>query len=88
MPHTRSEQDTDRIRDDVQARLTSRADQLGFQLNVVEVFTDGDDWLHLVVVPDGENVRAYDYAKTLTEIEQELRDEGTREVLLVPARSD
>jgi len=88
MAQTRSEQRGDKLRGKIQSKLDERATTLGFKLRVADVFQDADDWLHYVIVPESEGVRAYDYAKTLADIEGELRQEGEMEVLLVPAMPD
>jgi len=54
----------------------------------LEVLPDGikneDDWWYVLVRPDRENVRAYDYYGRLAEAEISLRDEQNVNVLLVP----
>ena len=47
-----------------------------------------DDWLYIVVTPTQPGVRASDHAQVMTQIERELRQAGTEQVLLVPAVDD
>ncbi len=57
-----------------------------FRLKVSEEVVQQDEWTYYVVVPDQGEVRAYDYATALTEVEATLRKEkGQDRVLLVPA---
>lgn len=44
-----------------------------------------DDWLYICVQPAGSGIRASDYAEILAKVENELRNEGYSNVLLVPA---
>ena len=54
--------------------------------------TDGyqqdGDWLNILVVPDQEGVRAYQYVDALGQLERRLRAAGVQCVLLVPAIED
>lgn len=43
-----------------------------------------DDWLYVVVAPTQPGVRASDHARLMSRIEQELRQGGKDQVLLVP----
>jgi len=43
-----------------------------------------DDWWYVVVQPDKENVRSYDYYGRLTEAELDLQEAEHLSVLLVP----
>lgn len=47
-----------------------------------------DDWLYLIVTTTGEGIRPSEYAKVLDEVEKELSQEGTDNILLVPALDD
>ena len=47
-----------------------------------------DDWLYVTIMPTQEGERASDYAALMSEIEKELREQGTDHVLLVPAMAD
>lgn len=59
---------------------------LPFALKVSSEYVWQEDWLYLIVTPDKEGVRAYDYAKALTDVENKLRrEEHVEGVLLVPA---
>ncbi len=56
-----------------------------FSLKVIDEYVQQEDWLHLIVVPDKEGVRAYDYAKALTDVGNKLRrEEHVEHVLLLP----
>lgn len=54
----------------------------------LDVLPDGvrqeEDWWYVLVRPDRENVRAYDYYARLAEAEVTLRDDEGVNVLLVP----
>ena len=56
-----------------------------YRLNVMEdgVRHDGD-WWEVVVQPDTENVRSYDYHTILAETENELEEGTGTNILLVP----
>ena len=57
----------------------------GYRLNVLE---DGvkkdDDWWYVLVRPDREDIRSYDYYGRLAEAEIDLKDKEHVNVLLVP----
>jgi hypothetical protein len=56
-----------------------------FSLKVSNEYVQQEDWLHLIVVPDKEGVRAYDYAKALTDVGNKLRrEEHVEHVVLLP----
>lgn len=44
-----------------------------------------DEWLYIVVLPNRPGVRASDHARTMAQIERDLRAQGDDKVLLVPA---
>ena len=88
MAPTRSQQSVDGLNVQIQQKLDAHAATSGVRLQVVDVVCDGDDWLHFVVQPAEAGVRAYDYAKALSDVEVEPRQEGEHEVLLVPAMPD
>ena len=44
-----------------------------------------ENWWNVIVRPDRTDVRAFDYADALSEVEQAIRDEGKVKILLVPA---
>lgn len=88
MSATRNEQRIPTLRDKIQEKLDARSNDLGFSLHVVDVVRDNDDWLHFIVKPDSAGARAYDYARALSDIEVELRQEDEQEVLLVPNMPD
>jgi hypothetical protein len=68
-------------------RLLAQAEAQGVHLKVTDSKLD-DDWLYIVVVPKKPGVRASDHAETMTKIERQLRAEGEKNVLLVPALED
>ena len=70
----------------VQQRLREAAARGGVHLSVSEKdSTFEDDWLYVCVTPDAKGESASDYANLMSDIEKELRKEGTEHVLLVPA---
>ncbi len=85
----RTKRDIERLRKDIQRRLDQRKAKLGFALKVIEETRQEAGWLTFIVVPDGPGVRAYDYAHTLTQIEDEVEKEtGEHYILLLPALPD
>jgi hypothetical protein len=44
-----------------------------------------DDWYHVVVRSDNDDVRTYDFYDVLAEAEAELQDQQHLNILLVPA---
>jgi hypothetical protein len=74
---------------DVQARLDSKRAATGVSLQVSDdAYRQDDDWLVVVVAPAQAGIRAYDYVQILNEVEKDLRDDGIKNVLLVPALAD
>ncbi len=76
---------------ELQAQLQSLLEQHNRHADV-ELFHDpsafvaSDEWVHLVVQPEREGLRAYDYVLELGILENKLREAtGFQEVLLVPA---
>jgi hypothetical protein len=65
----------------------AQADARGIHLKVSGSKLD-DDWLYVVVVPNGKGVRASDHAELMSQIERKLRADGDERVLLVPALDD
>ncbi|MCK6484171.1 MAG: hypothetical protein HUU22_12275 [Phycisphaerae bacterium] len=66
-----------------------RPPRFGFRLNVVDDEIERKrDWWYVTVVPDRGDVRAFDYANALSEIEEKLQDEQHLNVLLVPLLVD
>ena len=47
-----------------------------------------DDWLYITVEPSRPGVRASEHASFMSKIERELREQGSDQVLLVPALTD
>ena len=57
----------------------------GYRLNVVpDGIKKDDDWWYVLVQPDREDVRSYDYYGRLAEAEIDLKDREHVNVLLVP----
>ena len=71
---------------DVRNRLAHAAKK-GVHLRVVREKLE-DDWLYVVVEPAQPGVRALDHAEAMSEIERELRRQGTEHVLLLPTLED
>jgi len=67
--------------------LLKQAEAQGIHLKVSDSKLD-DDWLYVVVVPSQPGVRASDHAKLMSQIERQLRAEGDKRVLLIPALED
>jgi hypothetical protein len=85
----RTKRDIERLRKEIQCRLDRKKAKLGFALKVIEETRQEAGWLTFIVVPDGLGVRAYDYAHTLTEVEDEVEKEaGEHYILLLPALPD
>ncbi len=72
----------------VQDKLDAKRELAGTQLTVADFVLDPDGWVHYVVGPEHSNVRAYEFARALAEVELELRADGIRKVILVPAIPD
>lgn len=71
----------------IQQRLVTLGQSRGVELQAVEEESRlEDDWLYVSVTAPAAGVRVSDYAELLAEVEKELRDEGIRNVLLVPSR--
>ena len=68
-------------------RLLKQAEARGIHLKVSDSKLD-DDWLYVVVVPSQAGVRASDYAQLMSQIERQLRADGDKRVLLIPALED
>lgn len=73
----------------VQELLDAKKEAFGTDLGVSqdELRQDGD-WTYLVVSPRRPGIRAYDYARVLTEVERELRAEGIDHVILLVTLED
>ena len=87
MSNEKTQQEIEQLKEHVQALLDSYVsqEQLGFTLKVLQEYTQQEGWLHLAVVPDKGGVRAYEYAKALTDVENKLRrEEHVEHVLLLP----
>ena len=71
---------------EVRQRLDEVAKQ-GVHLQVVsEKLEDG--WLYIVVTPTQPGVRGSDHAHVMSQIEREMRKQGTDRLLLVPTLED
>jgi hypothetical protein len=81
-----TQQEVPAIVAEVRHRLADAARQ-GVYLEVVNERLD-DEWLSIVVTPSRPGVRASDHANLMSQIERDLRRQGTGHVLLVPALED
>jgi hypothetical protein len=54
-----------------------------YRLKVMDVLEEGD-WTYVIVQPDVEGVRSYDYYDALARVEEKLQDELKLNVLMVP----
>ncbi|MBV9851375.1 MAG: hypothetical protein JO250_17030 [Armatimonadetes bacterium] len=57
-----------------------------YRLNVIEtgIRHTGDDWWEVVVQPDRDDIRSYDYYGRLAEAENDIEDHEHLKILLVP----
>lgn len=82
----RSQQDIDDIIREVQSWLDAYQKRTGISLRVPQGgYVQDDPWLNVVVTPTSPGVRAHQYVDALDELEKELRKNGLKDVLLVPA---
>ena len=89
MNQARTDKQLQDLWDRVQRRLDAYCRDRDFGLKVRDAVAEVDDWVHFIVTPDKEGVRAYDYVEALSDVEDELhRDEGEKHVKLVPAVPD
>ena len=58
-----------------------------YRLNVIEtgIRHTGDDWWEVVVQPDRQDIRSYDYYGRLADAENDIEDHEKLKVLLLPA---
>lgn len=57
----------------------------GYRLNVIEQgIRHRDDWWEVVVQPDKEDIRSYDYYGRLAEAEDDIEEHEDLKILLVP----
>ncbi len=84
----RTQSEIDLILKNVQAKLDARSNRSKVPLKVQPDYLVDDDWLNIVVIPDGPGMRAYEYVETLGEVQKELRADGVDHVLLVPSAAD
>jgi len=57
-----------------------------YRLRVVpEGIQREDDWYYVLVEPDRDDVRSYDYNARLVEAEMNLQEKENKKILLVPA---
>ncbi len=85
MPAQKVKQETKRLRDRIEALVDQHCKSLGFRLKVLDTVLEQAGWTYFVVVPDSENVRAYEYADVLAKVEEQLRAEHEENVLIVPS---
>jgi hypothetical protein len=86
-----SDKQLQELRGHVQQLLNQECQRrrVDFMLRIVDEAVLEEEFLHFVVVPDHEGIRAWDYADILTNVEMHLRrDEHVENVLLVPALPD
>jgi hypothetical protein len=76
------------LREHVQRLLDESMGERGFGLKVADDSVQEAEWIYLLVTPDQEGARVYDYVRALEKAEEKLRDEGHKYVLLVPALPD
>lgn len=82
----RTKRQIQQIVKEVQTRLDARRNETGLALAVEKNgYTQDDNWLHVVVSPTKNGIRAYDYVEALSDVERELREAGIEQVVLVPA---
>lgn len=67
---------------EVRRRLDDMEKQ-GVYLKIVSDKLD-DGWLYVVVMPSRPGMRASDHARIMSQIEREMRKQGTDRLLLVP----
>lgn len=79
----RTPEEINRIVDSVQEHL----DKENSPLKVYDKRVD-DDWLIIAVRSQQPGIRAYDYVEILSKVENELLNEGTENLILVPALMD
>ena len=88
MNQDKSQEEIAKLQDHVQALLDSyvKEQRVDFALKVSQEYLQQEEWLYLIVVPAKEGIRAYEYAKALTDVEEKLRrEEHVDNVLLVPS---
>jgi hypothetical protein len=71
-----------RIKERVETYLQPRQPD-NFRLNIVGVKRDGE-YVYVVVQPDRDDIRSYDYYNVLAEVENDLEENEHLNVLLVP----
>ncbi len=59
-----------------------------YRLNVIPEGIQRDaDWYYVLVEPDRDDVRSYDYSARLAEAESDLQEKENKKILLVPVLS-
>ncbi len=82
----RSKAEIDAILNDIRGRLAAKRSATGIDLFIPpDGYSQDDDWLSVIVAPNSNGIRAYQYVDTLSEVENDLRAGGLEKVLLVPA---
>jgi len=86
---TMTDQEVNSLLGAIQRRLDAKRISTGIPLVVTkDGYRQEDEWLYVEVSPAQNGIRAYDYVKTLGEVEKELREEGIDHVLLVPVLTE
>ena len=75
------------LQERIQASLDKETRKCEFGFRIVESFTQDEDILCFVVIPDKPGIRAYEYAEIMTRVETKFRKDGFN-ILLVPGRPD
>jgi len=75
---------------EIVAKVRQRLDDVAKQGVYLEVVSEklDDGWLYVVVTPSRPGVRASDHARIMSQIERDLRKQGTDRLLLVPTLED
>ena len=86
----RTQAEIDGILAQIRERLAARQQATGIALTIPPggYVQEGDDWLSVIVAPNGNGMRAYEYVDALSQLERELRDKGLEKVVLVPVIAD
>jgi hypothetical protein len=82
----RTEAEMKQIMDSVLAKLAAKRQSTGLALEVSPdgYHVDEDNWMTIVIGPTNQDVRVYDYVEALGEVENGLREEGFKQVVVLP----
>ena len=83
-------EDVARLQAQVQAMLDEYCRSRGAKFRMkIEDFVRQEDWVSFIITPEPITADAYEYARALTDVENQLRkQQGVENVLLVPAMPD